>query len=202
LQGEREFSKDNKTLGRFELTGIAPSPRGIPQIEVVFDIDANGIVHVSAIDKATSKSQDIRITAGSGLNEEEIKRMVKEAELNRDADLKRREVVDTRNSLESMIHASEKMVKEGGEKISAANKTELETALKEARELLNSEDIEKLKAGMERLQTVSHKLATEMYQQGGAQAGANGGADQGAEQAQGAKGKNDDDVVDADYKEV
>merc|ERR1712093_563098 len=110
LQGEREFSQDNKTLGRFDLTGIAPAPRGMPQIDVIFDIDANGIVHVSAVDKATGKSQEIKITAGSGLSEEEIQQMVRDAEENRDSDQKRREVVDTRNQLDSMIVAAENML--------------------------------------------------------------------------------------------
>jgi molecular chaperone DnaK len=202
LQGEREFSKDNKTLGRFDLTGIAPSPRGIPQIEVTFDIDANGIVHVSASDKATGKSQDIRITGGSGLTEEEIKRMVKEAELNRDEDKKRREVVDTKNNLDGMILATERMIQESGSKLAAATKGELESALAEAKTKLNSESNDELKAAIERLQNASHKAATEVYQQAGA-GQAQGGPGAGAE-GQGAKSdkKDDDDVVDADYKEV
>ena len=113
LQGEREFATDNKTLGRFDLTGINPAPRGVPQIEVVFDIDANGIVHVSAVDKATGKSQEVKITAGSGLSEDEIEKMVKDAELNQDADKKRREIVDTRNNLDGLVLATEKMIKDG-----------------------------------------------------------------------------------------
>jgi molecular chaperone DnaK len=200
LQGEREFAKDNKTLGRFDLTGIAPAPRGIPQIEVTFDIDANGIVHVSASDKATGKSQEIRITGGSGLTEEEIQRMVKDAEANRSADVARREVVDTKNSLDGLVFATEKMIKDGEGKISAGSKSELEAAVAEAKTKLNSESLDELKAAVERLQNVSHKVATEMYQAGGApgadaQGGASAGADAGAK-------KNDDDVVDADYKEV
>ena len=173
LQGEREFAKDNKTLGRFDLTGISPAPRGIPQIEVIFDIDANGIVNVNAIDKATGKSQEIKIIAGSGLSEKEIKRMVKEAEENRDSDQKRREVIDTRNSLDALILSSEKMIKEGEGKISEAPKAELEAAIVEAKGKLESEVVDELKGAMERLQNVSHKVATEMYQQQG-QAGAGG----------------------------
>lgn len=202
LQGEREFSKDNKTLGRFDLTGINPAPRGVPQIEVVFDIDANGIVNVSAIDKATNKSQEIKITAGSGLSEEEIQRMVREAEENRETDKQRREVVDTRNNLEGLIAATEKMLKEGEGKIAADTVKDIEGALEEARSKQNSEILDELKAATERLQNASHKAATEMYQQGGAQ-GAEAQADAGSEQkASGDKENKDDDVVDADYKEV
>jgi molecular chaperone DnaK len=206
LQGEREFAKDNKTLGRFDLTGIAPAPRGVPQIEVVFDIDANGIVHVSAIDKANGKSQEIRITGGSGLTEEEIQRMVKDAEANRSADQARREIVDTKNSLDGLVFATEKMIKDGEGKISPASKSELETAVAEAKTKLTSESLDELKAAVERLQNVSHKVATEMYQAGGAP-GADAQGPQGAQaggagaQDAGSK-KNDDDVVDADYKEV
>jgi molecular chaperone DnaK len=199
LQGEREFSNDNKTLGRFELAGIAPAPRGVPQIEVTFDIDANGIVHVTALDKATNKSTDIRITSGSGLTEEEIKRMVAEAEKNRDSDKKRREVVDARNNLDSLIFATEKMMKENAEKV--PNKAELEAAISEAKGKLTSENLDEVKAATERLQNVSHKMAEAMYAQGGAQ-GAPGAQAEGADQAQDAKKKADDDVVDADYKEV
>jgi molecular chaperone DnaK len=206
LQGEREFAKDNKTLGRFDLTGIAPAPRGVPQIEVVFDIDANGIVHVSAIDKANGKSQEIRITGGSGLTEEEIQRMVKDAEANRTADSERRQVVDAKNNLDGMIFATEKMIKDGEGKIAAGSKSELEAAVAEAKTKLNIESLDELKAATERLQNVSHKVATEMYQATGGQPGADMGAGAGAHGAgagadTGSK-KNDDDVVDADYKEV
>ncbi len=203
LQGEREFANGNKTLGKFDLTGIAPATRGTPQIEVTFDIDANGIVHVSAMDKATSKSQEIRITGGSGLSEEEIQRMVKDAELNRTADLERRQVVDTRNNLDGMIFSTEKMIKDGEGKISPQSKSELESAVSEAKTKLTSESADELKAAVERLQNVSHKVAAEMYQAGGAP-----GAEAGGEQANAAGGdtgsskKSDDDVVDADYKEV
>lgn len=202
LQGEREFSKDNKTLGRFDLTGINPAPRGVPQIEVTFDIDANGIVNVSALDKATGKSQEIKITAGSGLTEEEIQRMIREAEENRDADTKRRELVDSRNNLEGLIAATEKMLKEGEGKIAEGTKKEIEDAVVEAKAKLTSEVLDEVKAATERLQNASHKAATEMYQQG---AGPEGSAQAGAEESKdaGASGKkDDDDVVDADYKEV
>jgi molecular chaperone DnaK len=203
LQGEREFATDNKTLGKFDLTGINPAPRGVPQIEVIFDIDANGIVNVSAIDKATGKSQEIKITAGSGLSDDEIEKMVREAEENRDSDKKRREVVDERNNLDAMILASEKMIKEGEGKISEDAKKELEAAIEEAKKELTAETSEALKAAAEKLQTVSHKVAGEMYQQqGGPEAAAGAqGAQPGADQASSQK-KDDDDVVDADFKEV
>jgi molecular chaperone DnaK len=199
LQGEREFANDNKTLGRFDLTGITPAARGVPQIEVTFDIDANGIVHVNALDKATGKSQNVVITSGSGLSEEEIKRMVLEAEKNRDSDKQRREVVDARNNLDSLVFASEKAVKDAGEKIPADKKTEIEGAISEAKTKLTSESLDEIKAATERLQNVSHSLAEFMYQGAGADAGE--GA---SEQAQGSEKKKDDgdDVVDADYKEV
>ncbi|TNE95332.1 MAG: molecular chaperone DnaK [Deltaproteobacteria bacterium] len=203
LQGEREFAKDNKTLGRFDLTGISPAPRGVPQIEVTFDIDANGIVNVNAVDKATGKSQEIKITAGSGLSEEEIEKMVREAEENRDSDKAAREIIDTRNNLDSLILASEKMLKEGEGKIADAAKGELEAAITEAKGKLESQSLEELKAANEALQNVSHKIATEMYQQAGGQPGPDAG--QGAGPGAGAQadtGKNDDDVVDADFKEV
>ena len=222
LQGEREFAKDNKTLGRFDLTGISPAPRGIPQIEVTFDIDANGIVHVSAVDKATSKSQEIKITGGSGLTEEEIQQMVRDAEENRDSDQSRREIVDSRNQLDSMIVAAENMIKEGKDKLSDSSKGELESAAKEAKNFLESEKVDELKAAIEKLQGVTHKIATEMYQQQGGPQGPEAGGPQGpgagGPQGPGAGGegsqsgpgdqgakksdKKDDDVVDADFKEV
>ena len=203
LQGEREFARDNKTLGKFDLSGIAPAPRGVPQIEVTFDIDANGIVHVSAKDKATGKSQDIRITAGSGLTEEEIKRMVQEAEEHKQEDQKRRELVDTRNNLDALILSSEKIIREDKDgKLSDTSKKELEGAIAEAKGKLDVQSLDELKAASERLQNVSHKIATEMYQAAGAGASqespeASSGEEEGVE-----KKKKDDDVVDADFKEV
>ena len=205
LQGEREFAKDNKTLGQFNLEGIPNAPRGVPQIEVTFDIDANGIVNVSAVDKGTGKKQEIKITAGSGLSDEEVERMVKEAEANREADKARREVVDTRNSLDAMILSCEKMIKDGEGKIGDAAKKELEDAITEAKGKLESEVLDDLKAATERLQNVSHKVATEMYQQQGGQPGAEQGAGPEGQANAGADNnasKDDDDVVDADFKEV
>ena len=199
LQGEREFANDNKTLGRFDLTGITPAPRGVPQIEVTFDIDANGIVHVSALDKATGKSQNIVITSSSGLTEEEIQRMVKDAEMNREADHKRKEIVDARNNLDSLVFASEKAMKDAGDKMPADKKTELEGAINEAKTKLTSESLDEIKAATERLQNVAHSLAQYMYQGTGADAGASAG---GQTESTDEKKKDGDDVVDADYKEV
>jgi len=201
LQGEREFANDNKTLGRFDLTGIAPAPRGMPQVEVIFDIDANGIINVSAVDKATGKKQDIVITSGSGLNEEEINRMIKEAELNRESDAKRREVVDARNNLDSLVFATEKALKDAGDKVPADKKSIVEAALTEAKTKLTSDNLDEVKAATERLQTASHDIAQFLYGSAG-QANPAGDAGETAG-AQGASGKkDDDDVVDADFKEV
>ncbi|MFP5459137.1 MAG: molecular chaperone DnaK [Bacteriovoracia bacterium] len=199
LQGEREFANDNKTLGKFDLTGITPAPRGVPQIEVVFDIDANGIVNVSAVDKATGKSQNIVITSNSGLSEAEIKRMVEEAEKNRGADQKRREIVDARNNLDSLVFASEKGLKDAGDKVPADKKAEVEAAVAEAKTKLTSENLDEIKAATERLQNVAHSLAQFMYQGQGGAPGAEGTA-QGSNA--GTDSKDGDDVVDADYKEV
>ncbi|MBT3584246.1 MAG: molecular chaperone DnaK [Halobacteriovoraceae bacterium] len=207
LQGEREFSNDNKTLGRFDLSGIAPAPRGVPQVEVTFDIDANGIVHVSAMDKATNQKQEIKITAGSGLSEDEIEAMVKDAEENKESDQKRRELVDTHNNLDAMILGAEKMIKDGGEKLDESAKKELEEAIAEAKTKLEVQDLDELKAATERLQNVSHKIATDMYQAAGAQPGAEAGPGPqpgaaGPEAGPESNQKDDDDVVDADFKEV
>lgn len=205
LQGEREFAKDNKLLGNFDLVGITPAARGIPQIEVIFDIDANGIINVSALDKANNKKQEIRITSGSGLTEAEIQRMVKEADLNRDVDKKKREVVDARNNLDSMVFASEKLIKDSGDKLPADKKSELEAALTEAKTKLQSESLDEVKAVTERLQNISHQLAEFMYSQPGAEAasaGAQASPEEDVQSADPSKKKKDDGVVDADFKEV
>jgi molecular chaperone DnaK len=204
LQGEREFSNDNKTLGKFDLTGLAPAPRGVPQIEVEFNIDANGIINVSSTDKATGKKQDIVITSGSGLTDEEIEKMVKDAEVNRESDAKRRETVDARNNLDSLIFSSEKAMNEAGDKLPADKKSELEAALTEAKSKLESDNLDEVKAATERLQNVAHSMAEQMYGQPGAEAGAEGapGAEAGPEANASEAKKDDDDVVDADFKEV
>lgn len=205
LQGEREFANDNKTLGKFDLTGIAPAPRGVPQIEVTFDIDANGIINVSGTDKATGKKQDIVITSGSGLTEEEIEKMVKDAEANRDADAKRREIVDARNNLDSLVFSTEKALNEAGDKVPADKKGDVEAALQEAKSKVQSENLDEVKAATERLQNAAHSIAQFLYGQDGQGAGAEGAQQAGAQQeaqSESEDKKDDDDVVDADFKEV
>ncbi|MBF0241274.1 MAG: molecular chaperone DnaK [Desulfamplus sp.] len=199
LQGEREMAAGNKTLGQFELSDIPSAPRGVPQIEVTFDIDANGIVHVSAKDKATGKEQSIRITAASGLSDEEIKKMVRDAEIHADEDRKKRELVDAKNSAESLINQSEKTLKEHGDKVDSATKDKIQDALAELKRAKEGDDTELIKKKIEALTQVSHKLAEAMYQQA-AQDTANQ-AGSGAGQS-GDKTNKDDDVVDADFEEV
>ncbi|MEO5668428.1 MAG: molecular chaperone DnaK [Bdellovibrionota bacterium] len=202
MQGERELAQYNKTLGKFDLNGLPPAPRGVPQIEVAFDIDANGIVHVSAKDLGTGKEQSIKITSSSGLSEEEIKRMVQDAEANAEADKQKTEVIATRNQLDSLLYATEKSVKEFGEKIEASLKSEAESEISNAKSLIAGEDLAAMKGSLERLNTLNSKIAEKVYAQSAAQPGAEGAANGQADgQAQGATGK-DDDVVDADFKEV
>ena len=197
LQGEREMATDNKLLGNFELVGIAPAPRGIPQIEVTFDIDANGIVNVSAKDKGTGKEQKIQIQASGGLSDEEIEKMVKDAEANKDADKKKRESVDIRNQADTLIHSTEKNLKEHGSKISDAEKKAIEDGSSELKESLKSEDIEDIKKKTETLVQASMKLGEAIYksqQSTKPESGKDDGKDE--------KGKKDEDVVDADFEEV
>jgi len=202
-QGEREMARDNRTLGRFHLDGLPPAPRGMPQIEVTFDIDANGIVNVSAKDRATGKEQHITITASSGLSDKEIENMVKDAEAHAADDKARRERVEERNKLDSLIYSLEKMLKDSGEKVSAASKEPVEAALKEAKEKLDSEDVATLKAAHEKLTNASHKLAEELYKaqpDPSAEASGTGSSgDSGEPKADNKKGG--DDVVDAEFEE-
>ncbi len=205
LQGEREMSRDNRTLGRFHLDGIPPAPRGVPQIEVTFDIDANGIVNVSAKDRATNKEQHITITASSGLSDAEIDQMVKDAESHAEEDKKRRERVEERNKLDSLIYNMEKMLKESGDKVSDDAKKPVEDALKVAKEKLDDEDAAVLKQAHDDLMQASHKLAEEMYKQNPPEdgaAGPGGGAPGGGEGGAEAKKDDDDDVVDAEFEEA
>ncbi|MBO4704528.1 MAG: molecular chaperone DnaK [Spirochaetaceae bacterium] len=177
LQGEREMASQNRTLGRFDLVGIPAAPRGVPQIEVTFDIDANGIVHVSAKDLGTGKEQHIRIESSSGLSESEIDRMVKEAEANAEADKKERERVDVRNEADSMIYATEKSLNELGDKVGGADKQKIEDAIAALKQALQSDDVEAIKSKTEALKQASYKIAEEIYkQQGGAGSNAAGGA--------------------------
>ncbi|WP_417909000.1 molecular chaperone DnaK [Candidatus Electronema sp. PJ] len=198
LQGEREMAANNKTIGRFELNDIPPAPRGVPQIEVTFDLDANGILHVSAKDLGTNKEQSIRITASSGLTEAEIEKMKKDAELHADEDKKRKAVIEARNHADSMVHMAEKSLKDLGDKVDASTKGNVENEISKVKKAMESEDAEAIKAATESLTQASHKLAELMYAQ--ASQGGAPGADAGA--AGGKKGKDDDDVVDADFEEV
>jgi len=198
LQGEREMARDNKTIGNFELTGIPSAPRGTPQIEVTFDIDANGIVHVSAKDLGTGKEQSISITASSGLSKEEIDKMVRDAEAHADEDKKKREAIEARNHADSMVYSTEKSLKEFGDKIDAVEKGTIENKLAELKKLMEGEDAEAIKKATDDLAQSAHKLAEAMYAKA---PGAEGEAGGGAEQAGSAKPK-DDNVVDADFEEV
>jgi len=196
LQGEREMASDNKILGNFELVGIAPAPRGVPQIEVAFDIDANGIVNVSAKDKGTGKEQKIQIQASGGLSEEEINKMVKEAEINKEADKKKRESVDARNQADTLLHSTEKNLKEHGSKVSEADKKAIETASANLRNSLKGTDVEDIKKKTQELVQSSMKLGEAIYKS--QQSAKPGDAPKDNKQ----EGKKDDNVVDADFEEV
>jgi len=201
LQGEREMAPNNKTLGRFELVGIPPAPRGVPQIEVTFDIDANGIVKVSAKDQATGKEQSIQITASSGLSKEEIDNLVKDAEMHIEEDKKKKELVEARNSADALIYSTEKSIKELGDKVDSATKSKVEGASSVLKKAMEGEDTEEIKRLSEELTQISHKLAEAMYQQASAADQQASGTGAGAEgQAGGAAP--DEDVVDADFEEV
>ncbi len=205
LQGERSMAADNRTLGRFELVGIPPAPRGMPQIEVAFDIDANGIVHVSAKDLGTGKEQSIKITASSGLSEAEIQKLVRDAESHAEDDKKKRELIEARNQADSMVYSVEKNIKEFGDKVDASEKTKIEDAIVRVKKALEGDDVDAIKKAQEDLTNASHKLAEAMYSKATAQqegAGAGAGAQGGAKAEQAGPGKKDDDVVDADFEEV
>ena len=203
LQGERQMAADNRTLGRFELVGIPPAPRGVPQIEVTFDIDANGIVHVNAKDLGTGKEQSIKITASSGLSEAEIEKLVKDAEMHAEEDKRRKELIEARNQADSLVYSVEKNIKEFGDKVDAAEKSRIEDAIARVKKALEGDDLDTIKKAQDELMNVSHKLAEAMYAKtaGGAGGpGAAGGAS--AAGADASSGKKDDDVVDADFEEV
>ena len=199
LQGEREMAQDNKTIGRFELTDIPPAPRGVPQIEVTFDLDANGILSVSAKDLGTGKEQSIKITASSGLTKEEIEKMTKDAELHADEDKKRKELVETRNSADALVHATEKSLKDLGDKVDAETKANVEKEMENVKKVKDGDDLEAIKAAVEALTQASHKLAELMYAQAAKE---NPDAAKGAEGGAKPKKDDDDDVVDADFEEV
>jgi molecular chaperone DnaK len=205
LQGERPLAKDNRTLGKFHLTGLPPAPRGVPQIEVTFDIDANGILNVTAKDKATNKEQKIQITSSSGLSKEEVERMAKEAEAHSAEDKTKREEIEARNGLDSLVYQVEKMLKENGDKISGDDKSQVESAVAEAKKALEGTDTAAMNSAREKLTAASHKLAEAMYKaqqtpptDGAAGAGPQAGAPNGAGQQE----KKDEGVIDAEYVDV
>jgi molecular chaperone DnaK len=206
LQGERSMAGDNRTLGRFELVGIPAAPRGVPQIEVTFDIDANGIVHVSAKDLGTGKEQSIKITASSGLSEEEIKKLVKDADAHAEDDKKKKELIEARNHADALAYSVEKNVKEFGDKVDAAEKAKIEEGIAKVRKAIEGDDLEAIKSAQEELTNASHKLAEAMYAKTAQQPGEGAGPQPGAEAGPGAGaqagGKKDDDVVDADFEDV
>ena len=202
LQGEREMATDNKTLGRFDLVGIPPAPRGVPQIEVTFDIDANGIVHVSAKDLGTGKEQSIRIQVSSGLSEEEVKRMVNDAQKFSAEDKKRREEIETRNQADSLVYQTEKSLKEYGDKVPESDRETIKAKAEELKAAIAKNDVAEIKAKQEELLSASHKLAEAIYKQAGPQPGqaTGGGPEAGPSHAAGAAGS--DDVVDAEFESM
>jgi len=202
LQGERELARDNRSLGRFHLDGIPPAPRGVPQVEVSFDIDANGILHVGAKDKATGKEQSIRIEASSGLKEDEIKKMVKDAESNAGEDKSRREAIETRNRADQRAYETEKSLKENGEKIPADLKDKVEAALGRVREALKGEDNAEVQSATEALETLWHEAAQAMYQSADAAGGPEAGAGASGTPGDGKKKSGGDGAVDADFEVV
>ncbi|MGK7860805.1 molecular chaperone DnaK [Falsiroseomonas sp. E2-1-a4] len=198
FQGEREMASDNKLLGQFDLTGLPPAPRGVPQVEVTFDIDANGIVSVSAKDKATGKEQQVRIQAKSGLSDADIERMVRDAEANAEADKQRRAAVEARNGLDALVHSTEKTIRENGEKIPAAEKAEVESAIAAARTAMEGQDVEAITKANETLSQAAMKMGESLYKAQAAEAGAAEGGAPGGNPG----GNPDDKVVDAEFEEV
>lgn len=206
FQGEREMANDNKLLGQFDLIGLPPAPRGMPQIEVTFDIDANGIVHVSAKDMATQKEQSIKITASSGLSKEEVERLVKDAEAHTEEDKKKRELVELKNQADTLIYSTEKNLTEHGDKIGEEDKTNISAAIEALKKALEESDAEAVKTAMQNLTTASHKLAEEMYKKASADAGTSAGpgpdGEGPTESGPEASSGGDEKVVDAEFEEV
>ncbi|MBG0790395.1 MAG: molecular chaperone DnaK [Desulfovibrionaceae bacterium] len=201
FQGERPMSADNKLLGNFELTGLPPAPRGVPQIEVTFDIDANGIVHVNAKDMGTGREQSIQITASSGLSDDEIDKMVKDAESHADEDKQKQELIEVRNQADTLVYTSEKSLRDLGDKVDAGLKGDIETKIEALKKALEGDDAADIKAKTDDLSQSSHKLAEQLYAQKNAEQG-QPGPDMGAAAGDSGAAKDDDDVVDADYTEV
>jgi molecular chaperone DnaK len=201
FQGEREMANDNKLLGQFDLVGIPPAPRGMPQVEVTFDIDANGIVHVSAKDLATQKEQSIKITASSGLSKEEVEKLVKDAQAHTDEDKKRRKTAEAKNQADSLIYQTEKNLSEHGDKIAAEDKTKIEEAVASLKKAMEGTDPEAIESATQTLTTASHKLAEEMYKKASASTASSNGADTTGGAGTG-ETKTDEKVVDAEFEEV
>jgi molecular chaperone DnaK len=204
LQGERPMADDNVELGRFDLVGIPPAPRGVPQIEVAFDIDANGIVHVSAKDLGTGKEQSIRITAPKKLSKEEIDKMVRDAEKFAAEDTRKKEEVETINQADNLVYATEKSLKDFGDKVSQSDRANIEAAINDLKTAIKDKNIDRIKKGMEDLTKASHKLAEEVYKQAAAkqqQAGPGGKKEEGQTQEPKEEKKKDEDIIDAEYKE-
>ena len=202
LQGEREMASDNKLIGQFDLSGIAPAPRGVPQIEVTFDIDANGILHVSAKDKGTGKEQSIVIKDSSGLSEEEIDRMVHDAEAHAEDDKRKKELADVRNQADTLVYTTEKSLKEHGDKLDVATKENIEKEVENLKQKLTSENVGEIKEGIDKLSSAAQKLAEVLYAQNNQAGDAGAGASQGSAYAEEETAKKDENVVDADFEEV
>jgi molecular chaperone DnaK len=203
FQGEREMANDNKLLGQFDLVGLPMAPRGVPQVEVTFDIDANGIVHVSAKDMATQKEQSIKITASSGLSKEEVERLVKEAQSHTEEDKKKRELVEVKNQADTLIYSTEKNLSEHGDKIEETEKSNITGAVDALRKAMEETDLETIKTAMQNLTTASHKLAEEMYKK--ASADSNSSApppENGPGASAGESSSGEEKVVDAEFEEV
>jgi molecular chaperone DnaK len=200
LQGERDFARDNRTLGRFQLVGLPPAPRGLPQVEVTFDIDANGILHVNAKDLATGKEQNIRITASTGLSEDEIKKMVHDAEVNAEEDKKRKQDIETKNQLDNLIYQTEKTLNENKDKLTSEDTKSVEDAMASAKDVIKSGDSNRIKGAIDELTKASHKLAEVLYKKtAGPSSGGQGTEEQKTQQE---NRKGDDDVVDAEFEDV
>ncbi|PJA78644.1 MAG: molecular chaperone DnaK, partial [Nitrospirae bacterium CG_4_9_14_3_um_filter_51_5] len=203
FQGEREMANDNKLLGQFDLVGLPMAPRGIPQVEVTFDIDANGIVHVSAKDLATQKEQSIKITASSGLSKEEVERLVKEAQSHTEEDKKKRELVEVKNQADTLIYSTEKNLSDHGDKIEETEKSNITGAVGALRKAMEGTDLEAIKTAMQNLTTASHKLAEEMYKKASTDSSATGsGPENGPGTSGGESAGSEDKVVDAEFEEV
>jgi molecular chaperone DnaK len=200
FQGEREMANDNKLLGQFDLVGIPPAPRGMPQIEVTFDIDANGIVHVSAKDLATQKEQSIKITASSGLSKDEVEKLVRDAQSHTEDDKKRRKLAEAKNQADNLVYQTEKNITEYGDKVSAEEKTKIQDAVAAVKKALEGTDAEAIESATQSLMTASHKLAEEMYKKAAASPGSQPGAS--SSDSSTGETKTDEKVVDAEFEEV